>query len=413
MKKISTDVLVVGAGAAGIAAAVSASRMGKAVVLVDPSLRLGGNATAAEVGTVCGLFHNTFTDTEYAVAGFAKAFCKDLATLSGTVPVSTKEGIHFLPYHIDAFEVLAKKYLSNDNMLLLQGSALKEANVEEGSISSCRLTGNNESVVIPRSVVDCSGNSIVARLSGQRVISEATYQSAAQIFRMKGIKEEREDRLSLNIIKAMKQAGTETGLDKELKIYLVPGSLKEGSASFKIALPFSVTNASENDMEFQLRSRELAFRIADIFKSRIYSFSEASLDHVAEKTGFRVAARTMGRNVLTGDHVRNCKNSAEGIAVGTWPMEIWKEDGSVSMSYLPEYGYYEIPAGCLIAEALENLFVGGRIISADSEAIASARVMGTCLQTGFAAGYLAAAAIDKIPLDQAVRAIRASELPYL
>jgi len=46
-----------------------------------------------------------------------------------------------------------------------------------------------------------------------------------------------------------------------------------------------------------------------------------------------------------------------------------------------------------ISPAIENLFFGGRIISATDGAIASARVMGICLQTGYAAGKLAAAQI--------------------
>lgn len=413
MNKISTDVLVVGAGSAGIAAAAAASRMGKDVVVIDPSLRVGGNATSAEVGTVCGIFHNNFGDSEYAVGGFAKIFCRELADLSGTEPVSKKEGIHFLPYHIEAFEKLANNYVNSDHIQLLLGYALKEVEQRDGSIQSCLIHGEKEVLIMPKAVVDCSGNSIVAKLANHPLISESTYQSAAQVFRMKGIAEDREDRLSLNILKAMRQSEDRFGFDEELKIYIVPGSLKNGSASFKIALPFRVNNASENDLKIQQTSRELAVKIAALFIKNIGSFSQASLDHVADKTGFRVAARTRGKSVLTGDQVRSCDKSFEGIAVGTWPMEVWSEDGKVSMSFLPEYGYYEIPASCLIASELENLFMGGRIISADSDAIASARVMGTCLQTGYAAGYLASAVINKIPLEHAVSAIRASELPYL
>ena len=38
---------------------------------------------------------------------------------------------------------------------------------------------------------------------------------------------------------------------------------------------------------------------------------------------------------------------------------------------------------------IDNLFFAGKNISATNKAIASARVMGTCLQTGYAAGKIA------------------------
>jgi len=52
----NTDVVVLGGGAAGIAAAVAAARKGLSVVLIERNSFLGGKATAAEVGTVCGLY---------------------------------------------------------------------------------------------------------------------------------------------------------------------------------------------------------------------------------------------------------------------------------------------------------------------------------------------------------------------
>jgi predicted flavoprotein YhiN len=57
---------------------------------------------------------------------------------------------------------------------------------------------------------------------------------------------------------------------------------------------------------------------------------------------------------------------------------------------LPEHAHYEIPARCLQSAPIQNLFMAGKTISADVDAIASARVMGCCLATGAAAGKLAA-----------------------
>src|SRR5271166_5413685 len=53
---ISCEVLVIGGGAAGVAAATAAGRAGARVVLLERYGFLGGLATTAQVGTICGLY---------------------------------------------------------------------------------------------------------------------------------------------------------------------------------------------------------------------------------------------------------------------------------------------------------------------------------------------------------------------
>ena len=76
------------------------------------------------------------------------------------------------------------------------------------------------------------------------------------------------------------------------------------------------------------------------------------------------------------------------------------------MRYFNYDDFYQIPADCLKSNSLSNLFFAGRNISATDGAIASARVMGICLQTGFAAGALAANQIANTPEIDTIRAIQ-------
>jgi hypothetical protein len=119
-------------------------------------------------------------------------------------------------------------------------------------------------------------------------------------------------------------------------------------------------------------------------------FKNASLLSVANEAGIRVEARSTGKYILTEEDVLNCKKFDTAIAKGAWPIEEWGQDKRVQMRYFTEGDHYQIPAECLRSNAFKNLFFGGRNISATAGAIASARVMGTCLQTGYAAGKLAA-----------------------
>jgi hypothetical protein len=60
------------------------------------------------------------------------------------------------------------------------------------------------------------------------------------------------------------------------------------------------------------------------------------------------------------------------------------------MAYLPERDFYDIPLDCLRPATLDNVWVAGRCLSAEAGAMTSARVIGTALATGWAAGAAAA-----------------------
>ena len=60
-RRMEADLCVVGAGSAGISAALEAARLGRKVVLVDGLHALGGQAVNAVIGTFCGFFSNGYS----------------------------------------------------------------------------------------------------------------------------------------------------------------------------------------------------------------------------------------------------------------------------------------------------------------------------------------------------------------
>ena len=97
-----------------------------------------------------------------------------------------------------------------------------------------------------------------------------------------------------------------------------------------------------------------------------------------------------GQYLLTGADVLAGRKFPDAMAACAWPVEQWDEAGAARFRYLDAGVQYQIPARSLRAAKFENLFMAGKTISADVDAIASARVMGCCLATGEAAGKLAA-----------------------
>ena len=84
MKTRSFDVVVAGGGPAGVAAAVSASRSGARVLLVEREAGLGGNVRAAKVHSICGLYRCAAgPGAEPLQTGLAMEFARRLVASGG------------------------------------------------------------------------------------------------------------------------------------------------------------------------------------------------------------------------------------------------------------------------------------------------------------------------------------------
>src|SRR4026208_95573 len=74
---VGADICVVGAGSAGISAALEAARLGRKVALVDGLHALGGQAVNSVIGTFCGFFSNGYSGYQ-TVHGIADGILRDL-----------------------------------------------------------------------------------------------------------------------------------------------------------------------------------------------------------------------------------------------------------------------------------------------------------------------------------------------
>jgi hypothetical protein len=95
-------------------------------------------------------------------------------------------------------------------------------------------------------------------------------------------------------------------------------------------------------------------------------------------------ARRASARRRVGAHKR-----ADGVGRGVAPVQQEAESGA-RYEYGPDDDWYDVPRGCLEHATCANLLAAGRCLSASHEAMGSARVIGTCLAVGEAAGRLAA-----------------------
>ncbi len=413
MKTIETDILIVGGGSAGIAAAVAASHSGHKVTLVERHPYLGGKATSSEVGTICGLYKFSKSEnSQYAVHGFAKTFSEKLSILSGTQALHNNQGLHYLPYNIDVYKSLCLTIIDQHQIDLYLNTEITEVELTNQVIDSVKVKSENVFFQINcRSIIDCSGDSAVSQLAKLPLITNDNYQAAAQIFTMQGMMEIKEETLGILLMKELHKAIENHVLENYFdRVYVIQGSVKNNMASFKVGIPIPVTYKQNNIEDLRTTANGMIDRLVDFLTQHVSVFKNASLHSIAPEVGIRVGIRPVGKYILTEEDVLQCRKFDSAIANGAWPIEEWGQDKRVKMKYFNYEDFYQIPADCLVSNTVHNLFFAGRNISATDAAIASARVMGICFQTGYAAGKLAVSHITDTSKSTTIKAIQEEQI---
>jgi hypothetical protein len=157
----------------------------------------------------------------------------------------------------------------------------------------------------------------------------------------------------------------------------------------KIGIPIEINNKLNNLSSVELLGRKMIGELTAFLQQNSEAFKKAHISDIAPEVGIRTGKRHNGKYILTKEDVLSTSKQLISAAKGTWPIEFWEIGKRVKMDYFSLEDYYDIPLDCLKSSKIENLFFAGRNISATEDAIASARVIGTCLQTGYSAGELA------------------------
>jgi hypothetical protein len=167
-------------------------------------------------------------------------------------------------------------------------------------------------------------------------------------------------------------------------------------------------------------------------------FEQCRILQTSPQVGPRESRQVVGDYALTGHDVHEGRKFEDAVARGSWWIDIhcplghtypvhlctvecprqekcpfWSAEHATGMRhrrdlYPPDDDWYDIPYRCLTARDIDNLLVSGRCISATHEGMAGARVMGTCIAIGQAAGSAAALAVRSgiQPREVDVRALQ-------
>jgi hypothetical protein len=352
------DIAVVGSGAAGIAAAVTAARAGHTTLLLDQRPAAGGTGGFSGLTTLCGLYDD---EGRFLNDGFAREFAEALAE---SAPLRIGR-VWVLPYRSTRFRGIADRLLTaTPSLQTLWKTPLASVVVEGNHVVS--LNGFNVGTVI-----DCSGSAEVARAIGLECLAtDDKTQAPAIVFPLRNVTRDLSTPAAVaQVLLPLARAGL-------------------SSLTFQPSLePNTVT------VKFSGRADQV-LPLIEFLQTHVGGFETCMTPLSEFPLARREGRMIVGEYLLTGADVLAARKLPDAVARCAWPIEQWGTDGVARFRYLPQGTHYEIPARSLRAARIQNLFMAGKTISADVDAIASARVMGCCLATGAAAADLAVAHLE-------------------
>jgi hypothetical protein len=151
--------------------------------------------------------------------------------------------------------------------------------------------------------------------------------------------------------------------------------------------PLRIEDLTEAEVEGRRQVREYA----RFFRDRLEGCENSFVNDTGVQVGVRQTRQVVGREILINDDVVEGRKSPDAVARSAWPIELHSGE-KPRLAWLCD-DYYDIPFGCFVPRAGEGLLVAGRCLSAQHEAMASARVTAQCFSYGQAVGMAAAMAL--------------------
>jgi hypothetical protein len=372
---------VVGAGASGVPAAVAAARCGARVLLLEQSAEPGGTMTAGLGFPVCGLFENDPAHTPRLLNGglsgeFFAAVCKEDCD-----PVVAMGRVYVCRCSAGLFRRTFQQWMKNKNLTFVpQMTDLKVESVG-GKIETIRFRTSNgtEQLVVPGQIIDCTGQGAVIQSSGAERIEPSILPLAGLTIRLRGVASD--DFLSVKVPYQLRKAVGEGLLPAWCSFTFFSYGLSGGNEAFCKFSPPAVLTLE--------RAAETAQRAQAILQRHLPAFCAAEIVEMSPAVLQREGVRLAGTYMLSEEDVRTGRRFDDEVALGCWPMEYWDAENGPQYAFTEENRAYGIPARCLHSVNMHNLWTAGRSISATSGALSSARVIGTAMATGEAAGKAA------------------------
>lgn len=408
------DVIVVGGGTAGCAAAYTAGKLGLNTLLVEKNIHLGGAITS---GLVIPAMKSADDPTLQINTDFFNHLTAELKDLGAQATYLDNPGW----FNPELCKIALDRLMSKAKVEVVFDTRVIDVKTEKNHLKGVTIQSNMLSVYIGANyVVDTTGNCEIGVLANCEFLqNKDEIQPVSLRFEMAGVNLKSFSKWLMDFDKdrevttcevidnqihlstaytwdkgrkwalepvfedAVKQGILKNEDRNYFQVFTIPGKLD--SIAFNCPRIFKSPEISPLDnVEFSkalIEARECTARLANFCKIYLPGFEKAYISNIADALGVRVSRRIKGKYIYTVDDLKSGKKFDNAVLVGNYPIDIHsnKKDESVLEKTL--HNYY-LPLESLMSADYENLYVAGRCLSADFKAQGALRIQPSCFSMG-------------------------------
>ena len=416
------DVVVVGGGTAGCAAAYTAGKLGLKTLLIERKIHLGGTITSALVIPVMKSGNNQINTS------FREALTAELKRLGGQTTFQNNSGW----FNPELAKIALDNLMREANVEVFfdthiidvkhEGKLIKKIKISKEilSVSNDPLEMEHKKLSVSieaRYVIDATGNCEIGKICDCRFLEkDKEFQPVTLRFMMGGVDlktfsdwilDYDKDRnvTTCEVIDGEIHMSTAYTWDKDRKraleplftdavkkkilkrydtnyfqIFTVPGMPDTVAFNCPRIIDYNNSLEVKSISKALLIARQNIYRYLTFCKKYFPGFENAYISNIADMLGVRASRRIMGKYIYTLEDLKAGKTFEHPVVISNYPVDVHshKQNGST----LKTYCEYQLPLESLMSADYDNLFVAGRCLSADYMSQGALRVQSSCFSMG-------------------------------
>ena len=416
------DLIVVGGGTAGCAAAYTAGKLGLKTLIIEKSIHLGGTITSGLVVPAMKSSKNQIN------TDFYNDLINELRAIGGQVTYQNNPG-WFNPelMKIALDSLMAKANVDTYFDTHITAIELDNREIKNITISKEILSVYNDKIqqskktlsepIETRYVVDATGNCEIGKFCNCKFLEKKSENQPVSLrFMMSGIDlnvfskwllEYDKDRnvttvediggqihLSTAYTWDMDRAWALRPLFKDaedkgilkphdsnyFQVFTVAGMPDTIAFNCPRIIDYNNTLAVKDTSKALILARKTILRLSEFCKTYFPGFENAYISNIADMLGVRTSRRIRGKYIYTMEDIVTGKKFENPVVVANYPIDVHsRKKNSSTLKMVQDY---EIPIECMMSNDIDNLFVAGRCISADFMAQGALRVQTSCFSMG-------------------------------
>ncbi|MFI3300954.1 MAG: FAD-dependent oxidoreductase [Candidatus Gastranaerophilales bacterium] len=423
------DVIVVGGGTAGCAAAYIAGKNGLKTLLVEKNIHLGGAITSGLVLPAMKCGENQINTS------FFDDLVQELKSLGGQVSFQGNDGW----FHPELTKIALDNLMEQANVEVRFSSQIDKIDKINNEITKLfvhshheRLSSSIEAIqsegncrtpdikilfepIEARYVIDATGNCEIGKIAGCNFLEKKVQPNSLR-FIMSGVDinafggwleaiDNNREVSPIEVIDGVMHLSTAYTWDKDKNWAIAPyfneavknGDLNEEDCNyfqiFTVAkMPTSIAfncprllvdeyDLSSKNYSISLKKARLSIlRLSNFCKKYLKGFENSYISNIADELGVRVSERILGKYIYTIDDIKSFKKFDNPVVISNYPIDVHSKNRNSSV--LTEVSEYMLPIESLMSADIKNLFIAGKCLSADFMAQGALRVQPSCFSMG-------------------------------